>query len=944
MGPEPTDPAAAVLRVDWCRLPMSEPCPCIKDPRTGYKPCLYHKQNAKLEKRASWKPSGPDPEVAVPPEVLADGLPAADPDDGASDSSNEVHNSSVLIAFAKKFLSAAEEQVHAHKCVREVYGVPDPEPEPEAPEFPRMTKSYHKFLRATAPEDSCMPIWNVAYVTQTIPKGQRDKWPYNQHDWVGSMADECHKVFGKYEVLAEPVPWHMLPDDASLAHMLPVTAIKGADLTFIDQLAKTRIVYGGHLITDKWGKVIDKRDHPTPPGLTRLGTTSPFEVRAALAWAMIADTVSFPQKSPTLVSFDVTSAYLQSTFNNENYYVTTRDPLLLEAIKKEKGWTWDFKGDPWFKLERAMYGHPFAGDFWGWEFRSNVEAIGWRTFESDDEKTIYVHRGFGPNAHIEGPEQDPILATMVIYVDDGFLVSFDGEITKKTQELLNDQWSARDWNVWERAKTERFLAGDHRYMHGESRSIVTVGMKSYKEHGVERYIEDGGKLLPTVPRTPMSTAEESADDSLYTPYAEDAPVAEEAPSLPPTVTAQEVQHLRNRTSVDTEYKWLLREAADAWAAELDDEALAFYASGGQPRVMDALDGIARGLLARDDGELPYAVGSDKAARHVGIWSYAAQNSVPEISHTVQWLARRTTKWTPECEQRLRRLVTYLKGRATDVLCLVGYRGDKVTLVCEEDADFAGDASRRSTTGYIIKLVGEKGSHVLLSWKSQLQKSISLSTAEAEIVAFRDALKAVVGMLEFIQLFFGASIPVSIGCDSSACLGIVAKGFSKALKHIRKLQDVSTKWVAETLNSLMIEAKKVNSEDNGSDLFTKALDVSDTIQHTRFGLGIVNESHCAHPFLERECNGRPCRVFTSEFSQFGSVPCFCNGGRPRKREFKKDYIYTATNPLTGDHQAPPGIVFQNSDFSCAADFGGVFAGSSVVAQRSISAMLTKLLSQ
>ena len=179
------------------------------------------------------------------------------------------------------------------------------------------------------------------------------------------------------------------------------------------------------------------------------------------------------------------------------------------------------------------------------------------------------------------------------------------------------------------------------------------------------------------------------------------------------------------------------------------------------------------------------VGAGKAARHVGIWSYPSMNAVPEISFAVQWLARRVTKWNDECERRLKRLVTYMSGRADDCLLLVGVRGDDIKLIVEEDADFAGDKSRRSTTGFIIKLVGPAGTHVLLEWKSQLQKNISLSTAEAEIVAFRDALRRMVGMLDYLETFFG-TIPVEVRCDSSACLGIVAKGSSKALKHIRKL--------------------------------------------------------------------------------------------------------------------------------------------------------------
>ena len=910
---------------------MSSPCPCVHERTNGYRPCLNHRQYAKMQKRQEWLPSGPAPDISAHADEPA---PVAEEDSDSSD--DDVPDTSQLLTFAKTMLRAADEQVHRDQCVRAVFGVPDPEPEPEPEDFlpARPTKTAWKAL---SPQDRVLPIWSSAYVTQPLSRKQREKEPWNKHDWVSSMRDECKKMFKTYEALAFPVTWDELPKDALLAEMLTVTAVKNADLPFDLQQAKTRIVYGGHWITDVFGTVVDKREHPAVPGVTRLGTTSPFEVRCALAWAMIADTMTFPQKEPTLASFDVTSAYLQASTNNQPYYVTTNDPMLLDAIRAEKGWNWDFKGRPYFKLQKAMYGHPLAGDFWGWEFRTMIEEIGWRTHETDDEKTIYVHRGEGVDPD---DESAPVVATLVIYVDDGFLVSFDDKITKRTRELLDEQWNCREWNVWEKSKTQRFLAGDHRYLSGNPRSIVTVGMKSYKEHAAARYEEDGGKLLPTVPKTMMSTSDESADDSLY---AADCPLVQEEGPAPSLLFEDQdpldVSHLRARTGEDSEYRWLLREAAEAWAETVDDETLMYYASGGVgSRYTDPVEEVAAALAADGEGSLSYAIGPDKAARHVGILSYAAMNSVPEISYAVQWLARRTTKWTPECEQRLRRLETYLKGHASDVLCLVGHRADKLTLLCEEDSDFAGDATRRSTTGYVIKLVGEKGSHVLLEWKSQLQKSISLSTAEAEIVAFRDALKKLVGMLDFVQVFFG-SVKLVVNCDSSACLGIVMKGYSKALKHIRKLQDVSTKWVRETLETLCIEAQKVNSEDNSSDIMTKALDVTDTVHHLRFGLGIVDECHCAQPFFDRQCNGSPCRVFVSESARYGDLPCYCNGGRPRKKEFKRDYIYRAGHPLVSADEPPS--VLQN-DFSVAIDFAGVVTGSSVAAQRSVRAMLAAIL--
>ena len=959
VGPEPEDgglepvPAniAATNPVEWCRKPMSEKCPCASDRGNGYRGCLYHRQFDKVQRRAAWRPNAdreadglvplpPDDGEDEPPDGLDDDDARRYPDyfgDNDSESSDDMYDGDVSRGLVTSILEETEKQLHVYKCVRETYTphAPAPEelPEPDLPQRPSISE-----YRAMSALDRSTVIWSptmtssvgprlthdeiFAGVTQPVTRRQLTKEPYSKHDWAKSYDVECDKVFGTYGVIAYPVTFEEVPENATFAEMLAVYAIKGFDLSFLEQQAKVRIVYGGHWIRGYDGSVIDKRDHPRQDGVTRLGSTSPFEVRVALAWGMIADSTKFPLAKPTLISFDVTAAYLQAPLNDAEYYVTTKDPMLIDAIKRNQGWDWSFSGQPWFKLKKAMYGHPLAGDFWGWEFRSMIELIGYFTHETDEEKTIYMHRGFGPNVD----ENSPIVAVLVIYVDDGFLVSFDDAVTSKTHQLLNEQWSARDWNLWSQERTERFLAGDHRFIagqadaNGDEVSKVTISMQTYITHGVERYLQDGGKLFPTIPKTPMSTEEEAAAEydaeqaGLVPPAGADVGAKCEGSSptgtraetggSPPSGVASGLEEVLEPEEVQS-FIAELQEEADRWAQSASTEEL--WRVLGCPPPADG-DEVTRALAANRDESLSYAVGADKASRHVGIWSYASMNSVPLISFAVQWLARRTTKWNPECERRLRRLVTYLSGHTDDVLCLVGYRKDKLTLVCEEDADFASDSSRRSTTGYVIKLVGERGSHILLDWKSQLQKSISLSTAEAELVAFRDALKKVIGIIDFVQAFFG-TIPIRIGCDSTACLGVVLKGYSKALRHIRKIQDVSTRWIHEQIQKLKIEAVKVSSEDNSSDVLTKALDWLDTAYHSRFGLGVLKESLCSGPFFHRICNGKNCRLFQSEKGTlFDTDPCLCNGGRPRKREFKRDYVYSA-HPLVSDSpHLPTSLVF------------------------------------
>jgi hypothetical protein len=60
------------------------------------------------------------------------------------------------------------------------------------------------------------------------------------------------------------------------------------------------------------------------------------------------------------------------------------------------------------------------------------------------------------------------------------------------------------------------------------------------------------------------------------------------------------------------------------------------------------------------------------------------------------------------------------------------------MVVYTDSDWAGDKEdRRSVSGYVIFLLG-----VSILWKSQSQKSVTLSSSEAEYFAMSEAVKEV----------------------------------------------------------------------------------------------------------------------------------------------------------------------------------------------------------
>ena len=100
---------------------------------------------------------------------------------------------------------------------------------------------------------------------------------------------------------------------------------------------------------------------------------------------------------------------------------------------------------------------------------------------------------------------------------------------------------------------------------------------------------------------------------------------------------------------------------------------------------------------------------------------------PDISFTVSILSRfmqepRELHW--RC---VKRLLRYIKTTKDYCLIYTKNKTSKYELVGYSDADYAGSIDdRKSTSGYVFKL-----NNCIITWNSAKQKTVSLSTTEAE---------------------------------------------------------------------------------------------------------------------------------------------------------------------------------------------------------------------
>lgn len=115
---------------------------------------------------------------------------------------------------------------------------------------------------------------------------------------------------------------------------------------------------------------------------------------------------------------------------------------------------------------------------------------------------------------------------------------------------------------------------------------------------------------------------------------------------------------------------------------------------------------------------------------------------PDITHAVGVVSRSMSRPGKQHWEAVKWILRYLKGSSDICIC---FTGASLKLQGYVDADFAGDTdNRKSATGYIYTLNG-----TAVSWISQLQKVVALSTTEAEYVAVTEASKEMIWLQNFL---------------------------------------------------------------------------------------------------------------------------------------------------------------------------------------------------
>jgi hypothetical protein len=135
-----------------------------------------------------------------------------------------------------------------------------------------------------------------------------------------------------------------------------------------------------------------------------------------------------------------------------------------------------------------------------------------------------------------------------------------------------------------------------------------------------------------------------------------------------------------------------------------------------------------------------------------------------------------------------------------------------------DASYADEPeTRRSSQGYAFKFGG-----LMIDWKSTVQRTVTKSTTESELLSLSLAASQ---MEEWMRFFAGINLTLdctpTIWCDNQQTVGIVTKEHDKLHTKVKHV-DIHQLWIRQEVTASRINVKWVPTDHMPADGLTKIL--------------------------------------------------------------------------------------------------------------------------
>lgn len=210
------------------------------------------------------------------------------------------------------------------------------------------------------------------------------------------------------------------------------------------------------------------------------------------------------------------------------------------------------------------------------------------------------------------------------------------------------------------------------------------------------------------------------------------------------------------------------------------------------------------------------------------WEVSARATRPDIAHAVGVVSKFNSEPTEAHLTAVKRIFRYLKGTLDLVL---QYEATGRDLMGYSDADWASDLdNRHSTSGNVFVMSGGA-----ISWLSQKQATVALSTAEAEYIALGSTTQEAIWLRQLLSdLKVDMHRPTELLEDNQGSIAMAKNPVGhKRTKNI----DIRHHFIRECVQAGTISLLYCPTNEMVADIFTKSLPKRQ-FERLRQGLGLT----------------------------------------------------------------------------------------------------------
>ncbi|GJV53333.1 retrovirus-related pol polyprotein from transposon TNT 1-94 [Tanacetum coccineum] len=188
-------------------------------------------------------------------------------------------------------------------------------------------------------------------------------------------------------------------------------------------------------------------------------------------------------------------------------------------------------------------------------------------------------------------------------------------------------------------------------------------------------------------------------------------------------------------------------------------------------------------------------------------------SRPDLQFAICMCARYQARPTEKHLHAVKRIFRYLRGTVNRGLWYP--KDSSIALTAFADADHAGCQDTRRSTSGSMQFLGDR----LVSWSSKRQKSVAISSTEAEYIAMSGCCAQILWMRSQLTDYGLGFNKIPMYCDNKSAIALCCNNVQHSRsKHI----DIRFHFIKEHVENGVIELYFVNTEYQLADIFTKPL--------------------------------------------------------------------------------------------------------------------------